>query len=188
MQTDIQDRDHTTAFNGNSNSNSAGEGTGEHEHVFLSTVDENSPENVQELDQDWDLQSPLLQREFDNQERIRQPTLSSTSLGNMESSAESAQVHIDPWRLLSTTCSATTWMLFSGLVTGSYFYPWSDTKVRMKMDTVKTFPVDFQVIVAFNDYGVSHGNIINHCAVHLDDLSTFPLPPFKLNQLSELVG
>jgi hypothetical protein len=54
---------------------------------------------------------------------------------------------VDPWKLLLTTCSSTTSMLFIGLVAGSFFYPWSNTNIRLKMDTAEnSFPVDFQVV------------------------------------------
>ena len=138
-QNDNQEREQAALFN---SSDSTGEGTETHAH--LSTVDENSPDNVQGLDQDWDLQSPLLQQESNNHDPSRESALISTPLDNIESLAGAADV--DPWQLLSTTCSYTTSMLFFGLVTGSYLYPWSDTKVRLTMDTVNSFPVDFQVV------------------------------------------
>jgi len=142
MQNDRQRGDQETTLS------SIGEGPGIEDHEqknFRSTVDENcSPDNNQEPDQDWDLQSPLLLQEPRYQEPIREARLTPSPLEDVELFSED---DVDPWKLLLTTCSSTTSMLFIGLVAGSFFYPWSNTNIRLKMDTAEnSFPVDFQVV------------------------------------------
>jgi len=144
MQNDSQRGDQETTL-----SSIVGEGPGivedQHEqNNFRSTVDENcSQDNNQEPDQDWDLQSPLLLQEPHYQEPIREAGLTPSPL-DVELFSED---DVDPWKLLLTTCSSTASMLFIGLVAGSFFYPWSNTNIRLKMDTAEnSFPVDFQVV------------------------------------------
>jgi hypothetical protein len=129
---------------------------------------ENSANNSQVFDENWDLQSPLLPRSFPRGEP-GPATLLQLHAEEPVPVTKQCEAGIDPWNLCMTVAAQGMSMLFFGLVAGSFFFPWSDTMVRITLDASKSgsnLPFDFKVVsgrkpmwllyIRTNSFQVSH--------------------------------
>ena len=105
---------------------------------------ENSEENSTAIDETWDLRSPLMPRLAQNEEQESSSDESNLPLELEEPMEEN--VAFDPLRISLMLCAMIMTMLFCGLVTGSFFFPWSDTTFRLQMDTTDSLPFDISVV------------------------------------------
>jgi hypothetical protein len=105
---------------------------------------ENSEEISTAIDETWDLRSPLMPRLAQDEEQESSSDESNLPLELEEPTEEN--VAFDPWRVSLMLCAMIMTMLFCGLVTGSFFFPWSDTTFRLQMDTTDSLPFDISVV------------------------------------------
>ena len=119
---------------------------------------ENSEENSTAIDETWDLRSPLMPRLAQNEEQESSSDESNLPLEFEEPMEEN--VAFDPLRISLMLCAMIMTMLFCGLVTGSFFFPWSDTTFRLQMDTTDSLPFDISVVSA-----VENTSILMNCSL-----------------------
>lgn len=106
---------------------------------------EDSSETSEGFEETWDLRSPLMQRSPLHSESTPSEPRSHGDPEGYIVMEENKNV-CDPWKLCLTICALMMSMLFFGLFVGSFFFPWSDTKFRITMDTVNSIPLDFSVV------------------------------------------
>jgi len=111
-------------------------------------------ENIDDIafDQDWDIQSPLIpktpiQNLFENDQVVSSLQIDGANL-NLQGDDDS----VDPYSVFLETCSFVTMILFFGLTTGSFFYPWFDTKLKLLLDQPTALELPFDVDVDLVSY------------------------------------
>jgi hypothetical protein len=95
------------------------------------------------LDQDWDIRSPLVPRiPFQNDTMEQFLTTMQIERMQIDINEEDGDDgdDINPLKILLGICSSATAILFLGLILGSFFYPWFDAKVRCFMGKTSSLP------------------------------------------------